>query len=263
MSGMDTTLALSSFHIQGPLPSAPASRLVTRKARGVRRRLPLSAARALEAEEDVALVLRARTGERAAFTALMERYQARAYTVAFGIVRSRDDALDVVQDAFIKVHRSLDRFQGQSTFYTWLYRIVVNLCIDQRRKRARSRTEVMDNTAPEHVNRAAEFDGTHRPGTKPNQNAEDRELGRHIQAAMEQLTENHRAILLLREVDGLSYDELAQVLEISKGTVMSRLFHARQNMQRLLRPALGLNDGQPLLVAPATGGNADKNEDSH
>lgn len=203
--------------------------------------------RQIQADEDRLLVDRARTGETAAFQQLMERYQQRAFAVAFGMLHSRDDALDVVQDAFIKVHRHLDRFQGQSSFYTWLYRIVVNLCIDARRKRTRSRTDQLDETLPEDADKASELDVSPvRPGVHPLKNVQARQLGVQIQTALDQLTENHRVILLLREVDGLSYEELADMLGISKGTVMSRLFHARQNMQKHLRPALGLNDGQGL-----------------
>lgn len=207
----------------------------------------MSEERAAQLEEDRLLVDRARTGDTAAFSSLMERYQHRAYAVALGMVHSREDALDVVQDAFIKAHRHLDRFQGQSSFYTWLYRIVVNLCIDLRRRRARAKTDPLDETMAHDQDLAGELDvSPHRHTTQPLQNAQNNELGKHLQAALDGLSDNHRTILLLREVEGLSYEELAQVLGISKGTVMSRLFHARQNMQRLLRPALGLPDGTDL-----------------
>jgi RNA polymerase sigma-70 factor (ECF subfamily) len=203
--------------------------------------------KAREAEEDRALVDRARAGDKAAFTRLMEKYQTRVYAVAVGMLRSRDDALDVVQDAFVKVHAYLDRFQGQSSFYTWLYRITVNLCIDARRRHARSRTEPMEDSFQPDADRASELAVSPvRPGGQPLRDLANRELGQQISLALSRLTPNHRAILLLREVEGLSYEDLAQVLGISKGTVMSRLFHARQNMQKMLRPVLGLPDGAGL-----------------
>jgi RNA polymerase sigma-70 factor (ECF subfamily) len=204
----------------------------------------VSEQRQAELDQDRLLVERAKAGDNAAFSSLMARYQQRAYAVALGMLHSRDDALDAVQDAFIKVHKHLDKFQGQSSFYTWLYRIVVNLCIDARRKRIRSRTDQLDETMPENAERASELAASPvRPGAHPGQNAQDRQLGGHIQGALNKLSENHRAILVLREVEGLSYEELAQVLGISMGTVMSRLFHARHNMQKHLRPVLGIPEG--------------------
>ncbi|MBI5498404.1 MAG: sigma-70 family RNA polymerase sigma factor [Deltaproteobacteria bacterium] len=236
---------------------------------GRRRRARVSQARQAELDEDRLLVDRARQGDQAAFARLMDRYQQRALAVAVGMMRSRDDAMDVVQDAFIKAHRNLDRFQGQSSFYTWLYRIIVNLCIDARRKRARSRTDALPDGVPEDAERASELEVSPvRPGTHPLQNAQNKQLGQHIQAALAKLTPNHRTILLLREVEGMSYEELASVLNISIGTVMSRLFHARHNMQKHLRPVLGLKDGQGLGTSrqesqpsagpgPEQGGQAD------
>ncbi|MEW5855751.1 MAG: sigma-70 family RNA polymerase sigma factor [Myxococcota bacterium] len=218
----------------------------------------MSQQRQAEMDEDRVLVEAARGGDKAAFSKLMSRYQHRVYAVAYGMLHSRDDAMDVVQEAFLKVHRHLDRFQGQSSFYTWLYRIVVNLSIDLRRKRARSRTDQLNDALAPDPDRAAELEvSPARPGAQPLENAEDRELGRQIQGALDGLTENHRAILVLREVEGLSYEEMATVLGISKGTVMSRLFHARQNMQKALRPVLGLKEGEGLGGRPQEGGGED------
>ncbi len=257
-----TDVLLSFPSVSSPEDNAGASRQGATAAPGGRKRTrTLSQARLAELEEDRQLVERARAGDTVAFSKLMERYQKRAYAVAIGMMHSRDDAMDVVQDAFIKVHRHLDRFQGQSSFYTWLYRIVVNLCIDARRKKARSRTDQLDETLPEDHARASELDVSPvRPGTNPGQNATDRQLGGHIQAALERLSENHRTILVLREVDGLSYDELAKILNISMGTVMSRLFHARQNMQKHLRPALGLKDGESPVSRPGAPAEQDRSD---
>ena len=204
----------------------------------------MSQQRQAQLDQDARLVERARGGDQAAFRQLVQRYQERAVAVALGIMRNRDDAQDVVQDAFIKAYRSLDRFEGQSSFYTWLYRIIVNLCIDLKRKHARSRTDPLDEGHAGREDDAAGSDvSPWRPGSHPLKNTEDRELAAQIHAALGRLTEAHRTILVLREVDGLSYEELATTLNISKGTVMSRLFHARHNMQRLLKMEVNVPAG--------------------
>jgi RNA polymerase sigma-70 factor (ECF subfamily) len=194
---------------------------------------------------DALLVERSRSGDTDAFAKLVDRYQQRVFWVARGMLGNDEDARDAAQEAFIRVYRSLERFDLRLKFYTWLYQIVVNLCIDARRKRARSRTDPIDETTHEDADHASTLDvSPWRPGTHPAQNAQNRELAGQIQKALDKLSDNHRRILVLREVDGLSYEELAELLGISKGTVMSRLFHARQNMQKMLRNELSLLPGE-------------------
>lgn len=193
------------------------------------------------------LVARSQAGEREAFAVLVARYQRRAYAVALGMVHNHDDALDVVQDAFVKAHRNIGGFHGNASFYTWLYRIVVNLCIDRARTRKRRPQVEFDETYEREQAAGVGVDVMpHLADSDPMRNLSRRELGLQIDKALATLSENHRSILLLREVDGLSYEELAEVLQISRGTVMSRLFHARKNMQKELRPYLGLKEGQGL-----------------
>jgi RNA polymerase sigma-70 factor (ECF subfamily) len=180
---------------------------------------------------DQQLVERAKNGDRAAFRALVERYQQRVYGIAFGIVRHPEDAMDVTQEAFIKVHKHLARFQGSSSFYTWLYRIVVNLCIDHRRRSGRSRSVDFDDSLDhsEHT----EMGPT--PIRDPGSEFGRRELRGQIGRAVDELSDKHRQVILLREIEGLSYKEIADTLDISVGTVMSRLHHARQNLQVSLK----------------------------
>ncbi|HTJ43136.1 MAG TPA: sigma-70 family RNA polymerase sigma factor [Kofleriaceae bacterium] len=186
--------------------------------------------------DDVELVDAARAGDREAFRALFERYHRRAYSLAFGVVHNADDALDVVQDAFIKAHKYLDKFEGTSSFYTWLYRIVMNLAIDHLRKHRKSRAvDFSDTTVQE--NDAAVGDEDLLPkilGGNPGRALVDKEIRGRIEAALAELSDNHRAVLVMRELEGLSYEEMAQVMGCSKGTIMSRLFHARRNMQKRL-----------------------------
>jgi len=192
--------------------------------------------------DDHSLVQRARSGDERAFRTLVERYQKKVYAVAFGMVKDREEALDVVQEAFVKVHKSLDTFKADATFYTWLYRITVNVCIDVIRRRGAMRAEAVefDERIGHDLAEANLGAVSSQLGSNPEKSVLRRELGEKIQEALEQIPEKHRAILLLRELDGLSYEELAQVLEIPKGTVMSRLFHARAKVQKLLSESLGI-----------------------
>ncbi|HEY1814023.1 MAG TPA: sigma-70 family RNA polymerase sigma factor [Kofleriaceae bacterium] len=178
------------------------------------------------ADLDRELVEAARGGDREAFRTLFERYNRRAYALALGIVRQPDDALDVVQEAFIKAHKHLDRFEGTSSFYTWLYRIIMNLAIDLLRKRKRV-TELAEDSdeaglLPQLL------------GGNPGRALMDKEIRARIDAALAELSDNHRAVLVMRELEGLTYEEMAKAMGCSKGTIMSRLFHARKNMQRQL-----------------------------
>lgn len=183
---------------------------------------------------DAKLVAQAVEGDHRAFRQLVERYQRKIYTIAYGVVRNSDAALDVTQDTFVKVHKNLATFKGDSSFYTWVYRIVINLCIDRKRKEKRQREVDYDDGI-------AHGDGfTNGPTLattgfdNPAQAAHRKELIEHMDKALDTLSDEHRKILVLREVDGLSYEELAETLGIPKGTVMSRLFHARKNFQKSL-----------------------------
>jgi RNA polymerase sigma-70 factor (ECF subfamily) len=178
--------------------------------------------------DDRELVESARGGDREAFRTLFERYNRRAYALALGIVRQADDALDVVQDAFIKAHKHLDKFEGTSSFYTWLYRIVMNLAIDHLRKHKRT-VELRDGDDVSDDSLLPQL-----LGGNPGRALMDKEIRDRIDRALAELSDNHRSVLVMRELEGLSYEEMAKVMACSKGTIMSRLFHARKNMQRML-----------------------------
>lgn len=191
-------------------------------------------------EEERLLVRQAAEGDHRAFRHLVERYQRRVFAVANGILRNPDHAMDVTQDAFVKVYKALPNFKGDSQFYTWLYRIVVNLCIDKKRKASRQAEVDYDDTL------AHSSDGPTLGPMLASTNIDSpmkayarQELRQQMNKALDALGAAHREILVLREVEGMSYEELSEALEIPKGTVMSRLFHARKKFQVALE---GLRD---------------------
>ena len=188
------------------------------------------------ASSDWELVQRARAGDRDAFRELVERYQRKIAALALGMLRSREDALDIVQETFTKAYQSLDRFKGDAAFYTWVYRIAYNLCVDHQRWVAKQPQLSLDTEEPGPTSSVAIPDRP-RPD-QPFDRARDAEIARRVREAIRDLTPDHRAVILLRELEGLSYAEISQVLECPKGTVMSRLHYARRQLQRRLRELL-------------------------
>jgi RNA polymerase sigma-70 factor (ECF subfamily) len=191
--------------------------------------------RAREAEEDRALIARAQAGDKQAFRRLVERHQRRAFAIALGLVRDENDARELVQDAFLRVYRSLHSFQGTSSFFTWLYRIITNLSIDLIRKPGRQTTDLeeakleLEDGAEMDLPFLSRFDGA-----DPADVVRRAEIAGRLRSALDALPSYHRAVILMREIEGLSYEEMAQAMGVSKGTIMSRLFHARQKLQRAL-----------------------------
>ena len=205
-----------------------------------------SASKSEEAREasstkgDHDLVQRVQAGDSAAFRTLFEKYHRRAFAVAMGVLKNQDDALDAVQEAFVKVHKNIHKFQGSSSFYTWLYRIVMNVSIDHVRRTNRRKSLDFDERALHEESEVA-GDGALVPNVtdaNPGKAALRRELGGAIQVALQELPEHHRAVIVLREIEGMSYEEMAETLGVPKGTIMSRLFHARKKMQNALAPYL-------------------------
>ncbi len=183
-----------------------------------------------ESEQDRRLIQRAQAGDTGAFRLLVERHQRRVFAIALGLVRDEQDAREIAQEAFLRVHKGLTQFQGGSSFFTWLYRIVTNLSIDLMRKPSRREAE---------LHFALEVDDGESP-LLPASDADPYDVVRRgqislrIQHALDQLPPYHRGVILMREVEGMSYEEMAEAMQVSKGTIMSRLFHARKKLQRAL-----------------------------
>ena len=190
--------------------------------------------------DDLSLVSKAKAGDAAAFRALVVRYQRKVYAVALGVVKDADLAWDVAQEAFVRVHRHLGEFEAKSAFSTWLFRITTHLAIDAVRRERRAQKDEVDDVNEGDLAEAGEGILSTALGNDPRDNLLRRELAGKIQEALAELPEKHRTILVLREVEGLSYEELAERLSLHKGTVMSRLFHARKKMQAALRRYAGL-----------------------
>lgn len=180
--------------------------------------------RAEEQARDRALVARAQAGEVEAFQELFELHRHKVYKVAYGLCRNQEDALDVVQDTFLKAHRALDRFEGRSSISTWLCQIATHRSIDLQRRRKVRRAESLEEGQV----------ASERGAASPRDHAQASELAVALEAALAELSEKHRTVFVLYTVQQLSYKEIAATLEISIGTVMSRLFYARKNLQERL-----------------------------
>lgn len=179
--------------------------------------------------EEKTLLSRARGGEMAAFEELVTRYEKRVYALALRSTGVPEDAADITQEAFLRAWRAMDSFRGDSGFSTWLFRITMNLCVDHaRHKNAAPQTQSLTEGEDEHERAIPDAAPT------PEQHLENTELGRELTAALDLVSEEHRRIVLLRDVSGLSYTEIAEALEISEGTVKSRLSRARLALREIL-----------------------------
>lgn len=180
------------------------------------------------------LVARCQRGDSSAFDELVTRYRTKIFAMIYNMVRNEEDAWDLAQDGFFKAWKSIGRFKGQSSFYTWLYRIVMNVTIDWlRKKRVHTDREFDDEVGLREI----EPGSVTTPGADPlpHQKLHHDEIRRRIDEAVAKLSPDHRAVILLKEVDGLQYQEIAEVMDCSIGTVMSRLFYARKKLQGMLK----------------------------
>jgi len=183
---------------------------------------------------DETLVTRAASGEKDAFRELFDRYRTKVYRVAYRFLGNHEDALDVVQDAFVKVYRALAGFERRSEFRTWLMRIVTNTCLDLRRRRGSSSAAPLSD---EIVETLADESQPARRVDKPIEKMEYGELRQALSRALDRLSDAHRTVFVLHAEEEMTYREIAEILGISEGTVMSRLYHARRNLQKILSNA--------------------------
>ena len=187
-------------------------------------------------DEERALIQRCLDGDASAFEPLVERYRQRVWRLAYQLLRDREEAWDCAQEAFVRAFHSLGSFRGQSAFYTWLFRITVNVATDRQRARGAQARAFGAERVPEEEWRRTMPD----VGARPDQAAAQSEQRETIRRALDALPPKARTIIMLSDVDGLSYREIAEVLGCPIGTVMSRLHNARKRLKHLLGPVLAL-----------------------
>jgi RNA polymerase sigma-70 factor (ECF subfamily) len=173
--------------------------------------------------EDLELIHRSQAGDPEAFGKLVTKYRAKILARLQGMVRNEHDARDLAQEGFLKAWHSIRQFEGRSSFYTWLYTITVNLAIESLRRRGRCLEVELDHAIPSSV-------------PSPRANYQRNEIRQHINAALAQLSPEHRAVIILKVIEDLQYQEIAKILNVSVGTVMSRLFYGRKKLQSILKP---------------------------
>jgi RNA polymerase sigma-70 factor (ECF subfamily) len=184
---------------------------------------------------ELELVRRCKAGRTDAFDELVTRYRTRVFAMIYNMVHNDQDAWDLAQDSFVKAWKSIKRFRGRSSFYTWIYRIVMNVTIDWlRKKQVKGTGTEFDDTI-----QLAQIDPASRTVPKgappPHRQMEQTEIRARIEQAISQLSPEHRAVILMKEIEEMQYHEIAEALDCSIGTVMSRLFYARKKLQNLLR----------------------------
>jgi RNA polymerase sigma-70 factor, ECF subfamily len=184
---------------------------------------------------ELELVRQCQAGQSEAFDELVIRYRTRVFAMIYNMVHNEQDAWDLAQESFVKAWKSIKRFRRHSSFYTWIYRIVMNVTIDWlRKKQIKGAGTEFDDTV-----QMKEIDPASRTVPKadplPHEQMEHSEIRARIDRAIKQLSPEHRAVILMKEIEGMQYHEIAETLGCSIGTVMSRLFYARKKLQHLLR----------------------------
>jgi RNA polymerase sigma-70 factor (ECF subfamily) len=186
----------------------------------------------LTLDEDEALVRQAQRGQREAFDILVERYKRRLYGVVYHMLGNHEDANDMVQESFLSAYRSLPRFKNESSFYTWIYRIAVNRTINFMRRNKRRTLYSLDDfdsaiqTDPDFVEMMSHATPSREVGLN--------ELQEQLNAALQKLSEPHRAVVVMHDIQGMTHADIARAMKCSEGTVRSRLFYARQQLQGIL-----------------------------
>jgi len=188
-------------------------------------------------EIDWQLVLRAQRGDKLAFELLVDKYERKVQRLLSRLVRDPAEVEDVMQEAFIKAFRALPTFRGESAFYTWLYRIAINTAKNYLTSQGRKSPLTVD-FAPEDAESVGEHELA-RDSSTPEQEMMSRQVAETVNAAMETLPEELRSAIVLREIEGMSYEEIASIMNCPIGTVRSRIFRAREAIAERLRPLLG------------------------
>lgn len=185
------------------------------------------------------LVLRAKSGDDDAFAQLMRDNEKRIYNLTLRMTGNPDDAMDLAQEAFLNAWRGLKFFKGDSTFSTWVYRLASNACIDHLRRQKRRQDISAPMPMDEEDDRPPDIPDDR---FRPEQELERKELRNAVSAGLEQLSDEHRQVLIMREINGLSYQEIADVLDLEAGTVKSRIARARNSLRKILLESGNFSD---------------------
>jgi len=192
------------------------------------------------ADDDSQLVLSCRKGEIDAFEALVEKYQKKMLNVAYRMIGDYDEACEVVQDAFLSAYRSIKKFRGEARFSTWLYSIVLNLSRNRRKQiQTRGAREVYSIDAPAETEGGSLRMDPPDPGPSIPEQMEKKEVDARVQGCINGLDSEYREVLILRDIQGFSYEEIRDILKVPDGTVKSRLFRARDGLKECLKKVLG------------------------
>lgn len=186
-------------------------------------------------DEETKMISRGQQGDQEAFKEIFDKYNKKVYRIAYGVVRQREEVLDIVQEVFVKLFRSIRNFKGRSHFYAYLYRITMNTAIDHARKSGKQFFASLDAERS--------FEPHDELGKGPERLLLQKELEEKVKMAMKKLSAEQKAAVIFRDVEGLSYQEMAEAMGCSIGTVMSRLHYGRKKMQELLKEYVGLQKG--------------------
>lgn len=181
------------------------------------------------ADADRGLVARAQKGDTAAFDQLVVKYSPRLYGMIYHMTSNKEDANDLMQDVFAKAYRSLSRFRGKSSFYTWIYAIGTNMTLNFLKKRKRRAAWSLDDLDSGIQNDEAMVDIAH--SANPRHQSDVNELQKKLNEAMQSLSDDHRAVVTMFDIQGIPHAEISKILKVSEGTVRSRLFYAHQQLQ--------------------------------
>lgn len=201
----------------------------------------------LSIHDDSELISKSKLGDTDAFGQLVDRYQQKVYNIAFRMTNSHEDALDLAQESFLRVYRALASYKGESAFSTWVFRIASNVCLDEMRKKKRQPRIALSTdslVAGEEGDYAIEIASGE--ASNPEQRLLQAEMRREITQALNTLSEEHRVVLVLRDIEGYSYEEIADMLGVNIGTIKSRLNRARLALREVLTVREPLTSSQRL-----------------
>ncbi|KPK42535.1 MAG: hypothetical protein AMJ78_02230 [Omnitrophica WOR_2 bacterium SM23_29] len=195
-----------------------------------------------ELELDLQLVRRVKTGERAAFDSLVDKYKEKTFALAFNMLGNYEDAKDILQEAFVRAYVNIKNFREDSSFYTWFYKILVNLCRDFLRRKSAQRKVFVEPLKTQDDEEAKMIEAADR-SPNPSEAALDKEIQAMAEEAINLLSEKQRTVFILRHIQGMKIDEIAKVLNCNESTVKVHLFRAVRNLQKSLLPYLSIRGG--------------------